>query len=89
MPIPADFIETLSPHAAGLWCWEAAKSLMVVLAAASASLMADNDEEQPTINEVLNGAAASLAGLTHSLVALGVLPPEAEAAIAQAPDAVA
>lgn len=82
MPIPADFIEELSPQAATLWCWEAAKSLLTVLTAAATSLVAGDDEHQPTVTEVLNGAAASLAGLTHILVALQVLPPEAEEAMA-------
>ena len=81
MPIPSDFLEELSPQAATLWCWEAAKSLLTVLTAAATSLGAGDDEEQPTVTEVLNGAAASLAGLTHVLVALQVLPPEAEEAM--------
>lgn len=87
MPVPGDFLEDLSPQAAGLWCWEAAKSLLTIVTAAATSLGADPSEEQPSVHEVLNGAAASLAGLTHMLVVLDVLPPEAEQAMLAGPGA--
>lgn len=84
VPMPSDYLEDLSPQAAILLCWEAAKSLLTILTAAAQSLATDDDETQPTVSEVLNGAAASLAGLTHVLVALQVLPAEAEEAMASA-----
>jgi hypothetical protein len=81
VPLPSDYLEDLSPQAATLLCWEAAKSLLTILTAAATSLGGDPSEPQPVVSEVLNGAAASLAGLTHVLVALGVLPQEAEDAM--------
>ena len=39
------------------------------------------DEEQPVVSEILNGVAMAVAGLTHSLVAIGLLPAEAEEAL--------
>jgi hypothetical protein len=46
-----------------------------------AELDTRGDEDQPVVSEVLNGVAMMVVGATHALVALGVLPVEAEEAL--------
>ena len=82
MPHPDEFMEDYSPQAALLFLRQVSMSTLRVATAASASMQGDEDEEVPTITEVLNGVAAAVVGSTHALVALGVLPVEAEEALA-------
>ena len=44
----------------------------------------EGDEVDDTAAEVMNGLAAALAGSTHALVAMELLPPEAEQAMEEA-----
>ena len=81
MPHPDEFMEDYSPQAALLFLRQVAMSSLRTCTAASASLGADEDEEVPAATEVLNGVAAAVVGSTHALVALGVLPLEAEEAL--------
>lgn len=82
MPHPDEFMEDYSPQAALLFGRQVAMSCLRICTAAAASLNAAEDEEVPTATEVLNGCAAGVVGFTHALVALGVLPLEAEEALA-------
>ena len=84
MPHPDEFMEDYSPQAALLFLRQVAMSTGKICTAAAISLNADEDETVPAATEVLNGVAACVVGSTHSLVALGVLPPEAEEALANA-----
>lgn len=81
-PLPELWAYDYSPQAALLYAWELAKTVMSMQTAGAQALAGDTDELQPVVTEVLNGVAAALAGYTHALVALEVLPPEAEEAIA-------
>ena len=84
VPMPNDFMTDLSPIAALLFLQSCAEATLSVVTGATA---ADDDlkgEVNPTISEVLNGISAALAGSVHALVALEVLPPEAEAAMVAA-----
>ena len=84
-PDPRWMEEDLSPHAVLLYCWEQAKVALEVATAAATSLGGPADEEQPVVNEVLNGVSAALAGYTVSLCALEVLPPAALDALKAGP----
>ncbi len=80
-PLPELWAYDLSPQAAVLYAWELAKTVLSVQAAAAMSTGADVEEEQPVITEILNGCSAALAGYTHALVVLEVLPQAAEDAL--------
>lgn len=82
VPWPDDYVEALSPHAALLLLRQMAMASLKVVAGATLSLGEDGDEMAGVVDEMVNGVAACIAGSTHALVALGVLPPEAEEAIA-------
>lgn len=84
IPWPDDYVEELSPQAALLLLRQQAMATAKVLAGATLALDEDPDEEAGALAEVLNGVAACVAGATHALVALGVLPEEAETALEQA-----
>ena len=47
-------------------------------------IIADSTTSYRVLLEVMNGIAAAVTGTTHALVALEVLPPEAEEALANA-----
>lgn len=87
VPYPDEFLEDYSPGAAFLFLRQCAMVALKIATGAAASLMDEGEETQPIASEVLNGAAACVAGATHMLVALGVLPPEAEDALTGASDA--
>jgi hypothetical protein len=80
-PHPDDFMEDLTPPAALLFARQVSMAALKVLTGAAVSLEEDPDSEAGPIAEVLNGLAMSIAGLTHSMVALELLPPEAEEAM--------
>lgn len=78
MPHPDEFMEDYSPQAALLFGRQVAMSCLRICTTAAASLNVADGDEEPTSTEVLNGVAAGVVGFTHALVALGVLPVEAE-----------
>jgi hypothetical protein len=80
-PWPDDVMDDLTPQAGLVVLRQTAMQCLRMVTDAAGSLAADGNEEQPTISEVLNGVAAAVAGATHALVALGVLPAEAEQAL--------
>lgn len=82
MPHPDEFMEDYSPQAALLFGRQVAMSCLRICVAAATSLNVADGDEEPTSTEVLNGVAAGVMGFTHALVALGVLPLEAEEALA-------
>lgn len=84
VPMPQDFMTDLSPVAALLFLQSCAEATLSVVTGASAADDDPKDEVNPTISEVLNGISAALAGSVHALVALEVLPPEAEEAMTAA-----
>lgn len=81
VPTPDFLGEDLTPPTILYWCFEAAKIALTAVTAGAASLTEAQDEEQPVMTEVLNGVTFALAGYTHALVALDVLPKQAEEAI--------
>ena len=81
VPWPDDYVEDLTPTAALLLARQVSMCALRVATGAVASLVEDPDEEDALMHEVLNGCSAAVAGHTHALVALGVLPEEAEAAL--------
>lgn len=82
VPWPDDYVEDLSPPATLFLLRQMAMAALKVATGAVLSLKEDGDEENPTLTEVMNGVAAAVAGATHACVALGVLPIEAEDAMA-------
>lgn len=78
VPWPDDYVEELSPQAALLLLRQMAMATLRVTTAAAVSLEEDPDEPAGPLDEVANGVAAAIMGATHALVALEVLPPEAE-----------
>jgi hypothetical protein len=84
VPMPQDFMTDLSPVAALLFLQSCAEATLSVVTGASVADDDPKDEVNPTISEVLNGISAALAGSVHALVALEVLPPEAEEAMTAA-----
>lgn len=81
VPWPDDYVETLTPPAALLLGRQMALVVAKVCTAAMVSLDADSDEPAGIEAEVLNGLAAAVAGFTHAMVALEILPIEAEEAL--------
>ena len=84
VPLPSEFMVDLSPIAALLFLQDTAEGALRCLTDAVARDNEDGAEVQPVVSEVLNGMTAALAGTIHALVALEVLPPEAEAAMTDA-----
>ena len=82
VPFPDDYAEELTPHAALFIGRQLSMCVQKVVTGAAISLDEDPDGEAGAIAEVLNGVAAAVAGFTHACVALGILPPEAEEALA-------
>lgn len=80
-PHPDEFMESLSPPAALLFARQVSMATLKVLAGAAISLDEDPDGDGGAVTEVLNGLAAAVAGYTHAMVALELLPPEAEEAL--------
>lgn len=80
VPHPDEFLRDYTPQAALLFVRQCAMVLGTMLVDAAMSLDDGTDDAAPVVNEVLAGGAAVLMGATHALVALGVLPPEAEEA---------
>lgn len=81
-PWPDDYVEEASPPAGLLYGRQLAMALLKVAVGAVASIAGDVEDDPTTAHEVLNGVATAVAGFTHALVALEVLPPEAEEALA-------
>jgi hypothetical protein len=81
VPYPDDFLTEYSPQAALLFVRQCSMVALQMVTGAAASLETSPDEDQPVVAEVMNGVAACIAGSTHALVALGVLPVEAEEAL--------
>lgn len=88
-PFPEDFMETYSPPAAFLFLRQCAMVALKIATGAAASLAGEADETEPVAVEVLNGIAMCVAGATHALVSLDVLPREAEEAMAGEPEGLA
>ena len=83
-PVPQDFVEDWSPHAGLFYGWQTARALLTVVEGASIQETDDPDIDPAIYEEVINGVAQAVAGFTHALVALDVLPAEAEQAISGA-----
>jgi hypothetical protein len=81
-PWPDEFMFTLTPQAGLLFGRQVAMCLLKMVTDGAAMIATEAGEDQPTVSEVLNGVAMAVAGLTHALVAIGVLPVEAEEALA-------
>ena len=80
-PWPDDYVEEASPPAALFYGRQLAMALLKVATGAVISLGEEAEADPGVAHEVLNGAAMAVAGLTHALVALEVLPVEAEQAL--------
>ncbi|MHB8506290.1 MAG: hypothetical protein ACYDEN_11350 [Acidimicrobiales bacterium] len=80
VPWPDDYVEDLSPHAVVLLLRQLGMAAMRVWAAVMTAEDTGEDAVDVMASEVTNGLAASVMGATHALVALGVLPAEAEQA---------
>ena len=81
MPHPEEFLPSYSPPAAMLFLRQCCLKLGEMLVAASERTAEEDGDDQPVVVEALNAIAMCIAGSTHGLVALGVLPPEAEEAL--------
>jgi hypothetical protein len=77
-PFPDLFMFDYTPQAGLLFGRQVAMCLLKMVTDAAAGVAQSDGEDQPTVSEVLNGVAMAVAGLTHALVAIGVLPAEAE-----------
>lgn len=78
---PGDLLEETSPAAALLFAFDTARAVIAVLGGAVGAAGEADTEATEILSRALNGASAALAGYTHSLVELRVLPTEAEEAI--------
>lgn len=81
VPWPDDFMESLHLNTGLLFARQTSMALMKVAQAFFLGLDLPPDEPQPVVDEAINGITASIVGLTHALVALGVLPEDAEKAL--------
>jgi hypothetical protein len=86
VPMPQDWMESLTPVAALLVLQATAEATLGVLAGAFADPANELDADNPVAGEVLNGVTSGLAGAVHALVALEVLPQAAEDAMTEAGD---
>ena len=82
MPHPDEYLDTYTPGAAFMLGRQVYMACLLIAAGASALLAQDDGDNQPVANEVLNGVAMAVAGFTHALVTLDILPKEAEEALA-------
>lgn len=84
IPWPDDYMADLTPHAAAFY----ARQVSMAALKCVASMLVEEDQtdpgDDPLASAVVNGSAAGVAGWTHVLVALGVLPAAAEDAEAGA-----
>jgi hypothetical protein len=78
VPWPDDFMMDYHLNSALLFARQVAMCTAKVAVAFANNVAESPDEPQPVLDEVQNGIAAAVMGLTHALVALEVLPPEAE-----------
>lgn len=81
VPWPDDYVEDLTPSAALVLCRQMAMATLKVVMGGALSLDEDPDESAGVMDEIVNGCAAAVAGLTHACVALELLPVEAEEAL--------
>ena len=81
-PWPDDYVEEGTPPAVLFYGRQFAMAALKVVTGAAASLADEDDGEPGPLAEVLNGVSMAVVGFTHALVALEVLPPEAEEAMA-------
>ena len=82
-PWPDDYVEEASPPAALLYGRQLAMALLKVATGAVVSLGDDVTDDPAVAHEVLNGVSMAVAGMTHALVALEVLPVEADQALVE------
>jgi hypothetical protein len=83
VPHPDEFLDDFTPQAAMMFGRQVSMKLLQIATGAAASLSDDSEGIEPVVSEFLNGAALAVAGHTHALVAVGVLPKEAEEALTQ------
>lgn len=81
VPWPDEFMKDYTPQAGLLFARQVAMCCLTMVTDAAASLASDSAGEETTVHEILNGVSAAVAGLTHALVTLEVLPKEAEEAM--------
>jgi len=81
IPHPEVFLKSYSPPAAFLFVRQCALVLGEMCVDAAITTGKEEGDDQPVVTEVLNSVAQLIAGSTHALVALGVLPVEAEEAL--------
>ena len=81
VPFPDEYVESLTPGAVLFLLRQMSMAALGVVAGASASIAEEAGDDTPALNEVLNGVSMAVAGSTHALVALELLPAEAEAAL--------
>lgn len=82
IPHPDIFLEDYTPQAALLFARQVAMATTKICMTWVRDTSTDLSEESPAANGMMNGCAAGVVGFTHALVALGVLPLEAEEALA-------
>ena len=83
MPWPDDVLEDLTPQAAIFYLRQCCMATAKIVLGAAISLGGDGDEEAGALDEVNNGLAMAVVGVTHACVALEILPKEAEEALTQ------
>lgn len=81
IPLPEWLEEDVTPVTALYWVYEAVKLALPIATGFAQNLQIDEAEEQPVLTELLNGVSFAVAGMTHAMVALEVLPQEAEDAL--------
>lgn len=80
-PWPDEFMPDYTPQAGLLFARQVAMCCLTMVTDAAASLAGEAGDDEAVLHDVLNGVSAAVAGFTVALVALGVLPPEAEEAM--------
>ena len=83
IPHPETFLKSYSPPAAFLFIRQCSLVLGEMVVDAAITTGKEDGDDQPVVTEVLNSVAQCIAGATHALVALGVLPTEAEEALGE------
>ena len=84
VPMPDDYVEDLSPHAAILLLRQMSMVTAKVALGATVSLQEDDSEPDGALGDVLRGVMGAVAGATHACVALGIFPAEAETELEEA-----
>lgn len=84
VPAPSEWMEDLTPPAALLYMKAVAESAMTIVAGAVKDAPPEGEDADDLAAALVSGCAMALAGATHALVALGVLPEAAEEALEQA-----